>query len=170
MRLNDVRLSIENSTNEDWLFINCWGGGSGPSFHNKYEWALEADSHHSTLTYRENVALTIGWGIIVETGKRPDWLNAFADTSPVDYQIGDIFWNGALIDRYYLASVDGGRAVLPVPTAVRKDGFIHDPTATRYEVTRFHRAFARLIDRSRPVADFDRHYADAGFVTVDNSW
>ncbi|MEU6068531.1 hypothetical protein ABZ864_29755 [Streptomyces sp. NPDC047082] len=168
MQLKDIRLSIEKSTNEDWHFINCWGGGSGPSFHNKYEWALELDSHHSTLIYRENVALTIAWGINTNKGMRPSWLNSFGNDSSADYQIGDIFWNGALIDRYYLASVDGGRVLLPVPTAVCKD--IADSTATRYEVTHFHRAFARLIDRSRPVADFDRCYADAGFITVSNPW
>jgi hypothetical protein len=97
---------------------------------------------------------------------RPSWLNAFADDGPVDYQIGDIFWNGTLIDRYYLA----GRAVLPVPAAVYEDRVGADSTAARREVTRFHRAFARLIDRSRPVADFDRYYAQAGFITVDNAW
>ena len=75
-----------------------------------------------------------------------------------------------MIDRYYLASVDGGCVVLPVPTAVHNDGFSADSTATRYEVTHFHRAFARLIDRSRPVADFDQYYADAGFITVSNPW
>jgi hypothetical protein len=57
--------------------------------------------------------------------------------------------------------------------AVRKDGFIADSTATRYEVTHFHRAFARLIDMSRPVADFDRlcrrrlHHRQQSMVTFD---
>ncbi|MEV6383172.1 hypothetical protein AB0M31_27650 [Streptomyces sp. NPDC051773] len=177
MRLVDIRNTIEQSTSEDWQHIACWGSGSGPSFHDKWErwgtlggdehkWALDLESHGNTLVYRENVALTIAWGITATRDMQPDW-NNFPDSNPVDYQLGDVFWNGALIDRHYLTSVDGGRVILPVPHPIyeQRDG---KTTVARFEVTRFHRALARLIHNAEPGEDFDRYYRDAGFVTIDN--
>lgn len=179
MRLEDIHNTIEHSTSADWNRIGCWGGGSGPSFHNKWErwgtlggeglddkWTLTHEEHGNILVYREDVALTIAWGIVTDKGMTPDW-NTFADDSPLEYQVGDIFWNGNLVDRHYLTAVDGGRVILPLPMPVfeRPDG---KSALARYEVTRFHRAFARLIDRAEPSEDFDRYYTDAGFVTVDN--
>lgn len=168
MKLKDIHLRIQNSTSSDWHLIKC-AIGVGPSYHNRYDWALGSDSHHSTLVFIQNVALTISWGMVSDKDMRPAWLKRFPECESVDYRIGDVFWNGSLIDRYRFASV-GGRAVLPVPHAVYETGLMSDPSAVSFEVPRFHRAFARLIDRARPVADFDRCYADAGFITVDNSW
>ncbi|MGX1025377.1 hypothetical protein RKD37_000188 [Streptomyces ambofaciens] len=178
MRLADIRNTIEQSTNEDWHHIGCWGGGSGPSFHDRWErwgtlggeelskWSLDLESHGNTLVNRENVALTIAWGITVNKGMTPDW-NTFPDDRPVDYQVGDVFWNGALVDRHLLVSVDGGRVILPVPKPIydKREG---KTIVARFEVTRFERAFARLLHNAEPGEDFDRYYKDAGFVTVDN--
>lgn len=179
MRLQDIRNTIEGSTNADWHHITCWGAGSGPSFHNKWErwgtlgggdldkWSLDLDYHGNTLVYRENVALTIAWGITAEKGMTPDWNSVFPDNGPVDYQLGDVFWNGALVDRHYLTAVDGGRVILPLPKPVfeQRNG---KTEVARYEVTHYERAFARLIDRAAPSADFDQYYEQAGFVTVGN--
>jgi hypothetical protein len=76
-------------------------------------------------------------------------------------------WNGVLVDRHYLTAVDGGRVILPLPKPIheQRDG---KTTVVRYEVTRFHRAFARLIHNAEPGEDFDQYYTEAGFVTVDN--
>jgi len=35
-------------------------------------------------------------------------------------------------------------------------------------VTRFERAFARLVHNAEPGEDFDPYYKEAGFVTVDS--
>ncbi|MFE0449593.1 hypothetical protein [Streptomyces fungicidicus] len=179
MRLEDIRNTIEGSTNADWHHIGCWGSGAGPSFHDRWErwgtlgggawdkWALDLDSHGNTLVYRENVALTISWGIKVSEDMTPDWNSAFTDDRPLSYQAGDIFWNGVLVDRHYLAAVDGGRVILPLPKPVHEEREGRTVVA-RYEVTRYQRAFARLVDRAEPAEDFDQYYAKAGFVTVDN--
>ncbi|MGW5123566.1 hypothetical protein ACWEQ7_05795 [Streptomyces sp. NPDC004069] len=75
--------------------------------------------------------------------------------------------HGVLVDRHYLTAVDGGRVILPLPKPCfeERDG---KTTVVRYEVTRYERAFARLVDRAEPSGDFDRYYTEAGFVTVDN--
>ncbi|MEG9553386.1 hypothetical protein ACFYUM_35340 [Streptomyces fimicarius] len=178
MRLADIRSTIEQSASGDWHHIGCWGSGSGPSFHDKWErwgtlggdelskWALDLESHGNKLVNRENVALTIAWGITVSKGMTPDW-NTFPDDRPVDYQVGDIFWNGTLVDRQLLVPVDGGRVILPVPTPIyeKQEG---KTIVARFEVTRFERAFARLLHNAEPGEDFDQYYNDAGFVTVDN--
>ncbi|MFJ4913954.1 hypothetical protein [Streptomyces sp. NPDC088726] len=119
-----------------------------------------------SLVNRENVALTIAWGITANKGMTPDW-NTFSDDRPVDYQVGDVFCNGALVDRYLLASVDGGRVMLPVPKPIydKREG---KTIVARFEATRFERAFTRLVHNAGPGEDFDRYYKDAGFVTVDN--
>ncbi|MEV5778262.1 hypothetical protein AB0L49_44865 [Streptomyces antimycoticus] len=113
------------------------------------------------------MALTIAWGITASNDMTPEWNSVFADSRPVDYQLGDIFWNGVLVDRHYLTAVDGGRVILPLPKPIheKRNG---KTTVARFEVTRFHRAFARLVHNTGPGEDFDRYYADAGFVTVDN--
>ncbi|MGA5552367.1 hypothetical protein [Streptomyces pseudogriseolus] len=113
------------------------------------------------------MALTISWGIVVATDMTPDWNSAFTDDGPLRYQVGDIFWNGTLVDRHYLTAVDGGRVMLPPPKPIfeERDGKI---AVTRYEVTHYERAFARLIHNAEPGEDFDRYYEKAGFVTVDN--
>ncbi|MFI8405182.1 hypothetical protein ACIGG5_33745 [Streptomyces sp. NPDC085463] len=176
MRLEDIRKIIEESPNADWSHITCWGAGSGPTFHDRweitqtggdqYKWSLDIDSHSNTLVYREDVALTISWGIVAAKDVTPGW-NTFIDDSPVDYQLGDVFWNGVLVDRYSLTSVDGGRVMLPVPKPVYEetDG---KTSVARYEVTRLHRAFARLVHNAEPAENFDQYYDRAGFVTVDN--
>ncbi len=97
---------------------------------------------------------------------KPDW-NTFPDNSPVDCQLGGIFWNGVLVDRHYLAAVDGGRVILPLPEPLHEQRE-SKTTVARFEVTRFHRAFARLVHNAEPGEDSDRYYRDAGFVTVDN--
>ncbi|MER0429890.1 hypothetical protein [Streptomyces microflavus] len=178
MRLADIRTIIEQSTSADWHHIACWGSGAEPSFHDKWErrgtlggdelgkWALDLDSHGNTLVNRENVALTIAWGITAKKGMTPEW-NTFTDDGPVDYQLGDIFWNGVLVDRYYLVAVDGGRAILPLPRPIyeRREGKV---AVAHCEVARFHRAFARLVHNAEPGEDFEEYYSKAGFVTVDN--
>ncbi|MFE4206642.1 hypothetical protein ACFRSX_29745 [Streptomyces goshikiensis] len=179
MRLDDIRNTIENSTDADWHHIGCWGAGAGPSFHDKWErwgtlgggeldkWALDLDSHGNTLVFRENVALTISWGITVSKDMTPDWNEVFADSRPVDYQVGDVFWNGVLVDRHYLTAVDGGRVILPLPKPIfeERNG---KTVAVRHEVPAYHRAFARLVHNAEPGENFDRYYEDAGFTTVDN--
>ncbi|MFC9205398.1 hypothetical protein ACFT79_30325, partial [[Kitasatospora] papulosa] len=44
----------------------------------------------------------------------------------------------------------------------------HKREGKTFDVTRYERAFARLVHNAEPGEDFDPYYKEAGFVTVDN--
>ncbi|MEH0407345.1 hypothetical protein ACIRVI_32410 [[Kitasatospora] papulosa] len=174
MRLADIRNTIEQSNQlvlaSYWVLgrrlralrprqVGRWGTLGGDELS---KWFQDLESHGNTLVNRENVALTIAWGITVNKGMMRD-RNTFPDDRPVHYQVGDVFWNAALVDRHLLVSVDGGRVLVPVPKPIydKREG-------KTFEVTRFERAFARLVHNAEPGEDFDPYYKEAGFVTVDN--
>jgi len=77
----------------------------------KTDWAEEA-------FLKEDIRLRIRvrWddaGIHIKDFKEP-WANKNQDPTATSYWY-DLFYDGALIDRFILVSVDGGRAELPLP-------------------------------------------------------
>jgi hypothetical protein len=99
------------------------------------------------------------------TGRTPDWVESFPLVDAVDYFWADIFWNGSLVDRHGLVSVDQGRIYLPLPTPIFKQ-VEGETELDRYEVTRWHVAFARLVHYVEHQEDFDRSLERAGFHIV----
>lgn len=173
MRLDGIHELISNSTEADWrsvpgftsAFRYDWAKSTGPD-----GWELYCGSHHTLLVNRAEVALTIGYGMpedVTEDQRdrqSPDW-NTFPDSSPLVVQFADIFWNGALIDRYPMVPVDGARATLPWPTPAPRDDGSGD---FDYEVTRFHTALAQLIDETSGIrSQFASYLQRAGFRVVD---
>lgn len=173
MRLDEVHRLITESTEADWhsipgyisAFRYDWAKSAGPD-----GWELYYASHHTLLVNRSQVALTIGYGMPEDTTEdrrsrvSPAW-NTFTDSSPLVTQFADIFWNGALVDRYLTVPVDGARATLPWPHPVLRDD---DSGEFDYQVTRFQVALAQLIDETSGIrSQFDRYLHDAGFKVVD---
>lgn len=180
MQLSEVHKLICQSTVDDWNVIPCWGANTGASYRDAWDksngkdgWELYHASHHQVLACRENVSLTIASGMPEHVhqgpidGLTPEW-NTFPDDRPLKVQWADIFWNNALIDRYAMTAVDGGRALLPWPESLftRTDGH-EDAELTGYEVLAFHAALARLLDSASSRGEFDRYLADAGFRVVE---
>ncbi len=98
----DEILSFIKTTNakEDWKFI-------------KTDWAEEA-----FLKEDPRLRIRVRWddeGIHVK-GFIESWANRFPDPTAHSYWYG-LSYDGALIERFILVSVDGGRAELPLPNA-----------------------------------------------------
>ncbi|MGW4186312.1 hypothetical protein ACWEK2_29600 [Streptomyces albidoflavus] len=175
MRLSEIHRIIDESSNEDWHHIPCWGADAGPSFRDAWDkstrsdsWELHHDSHSHVLVYKENVQLSISWGVWRDrmAGMTPDYIEAFPLVDSVDYFWADVFWNGSLVDRHGLVALDQGRIYLPLPTPIYKhvDG---ETELDRYEVTRWHTAFARLLHYVEHQENFDYALKRAKFHVVD---
>lgn len=171
--LYEIQQWLIQSTQDDWAAVD----ETGPSFHDTWEksttpsdrgWELHHGSHRAVLVYRRNVSLTVAYGLpekVIDHGRResPEWNAIFPDSRPLDIELADVFWNGALIDRCAVTHVDGGRAILPWPTArVREaDGRFE------WEVTSFQVALARIAHESRGLSyELDEYLRRAGFTVV----
>lgn len=115
---------IARSTADAWFNPKI----PGPTFRYSWQYGYSGSDgpvsyitgeHYSHAVHRQHPNLTIAWGLDVEDLHHPrkrrfEWAEQFADTS-VDAFWADFFWNGALIDRVELASVDGGHGTIPMP-------------------------------------------------------
>jgi hypothetical protein len=172
MNLEEVRRLVCQSTREDWYAVPMLGAG-GPTYVDallvvrgnavgvNQRW-IDVESHHSRATYRADVSLGVAWGMAWPNDKRDfDWLKAFDDSTAYP-TIGDILWNGALVERFFGLVVDGGNAVLPYPRAA--DGGAEEGAN---EVTQDGIAFWQLIAEITGHQDFRGHLELADFSVVD---
>jgi hypothetical protein len=165
--LDETRSLIINSDRErDWHDL-----AAGPFFTDAPD--VDEDTFHqhdNLLVYRDDVALTIQWGM------RPNyqhlqlkrvselWQEAsFLDESIHIYR-ADVFWNGTLIDRENVVSVDGGRALLPLGTRTVPPGYeprISGPVAWVYSCTSWQAALAFLLDSG---GEHRRYFEETGMT------
>lgn len=171
--LRKIQTLIIESATHDWH-----RPALGPFYANAYD--IDDDVfrlHSELLVYRGDVRLTIQhglkWGHLsrhIETATQL-WDGAHFPDESVQLFFGDVFWNGALIDRVQLISVDGARAVLPVGTrdalnaseleADRRDVKVE----WEYSANPFETAIARIVNDDD--ADFRRYFERAGLVLKD---
>ncbi|AWB88530.1 hypothetical protein C2138_02275 [Salinibacterium hongtaonis] len=78
--------------------------------------------HSARAVLVDDLDVSIEYGMTSDPfGSRENWTepwSAFPDPK-IRGEYCDVFYRGALVDRIHLASVDGGRATLPLPQ--RKD-------------------------------------------------
>jgi len=171
MRYDEIRKMITGSSRDDWAIVSVEGGAyldrfeevvSGDRSH------LELESHVYLAVYRPDVDLRLAWGMKQDTGLTfLDW--DFPDRS-INRLVVDAFWRGALVGRWSVLSVDGGRCCLPDPyLAVAEAG----PAPGGLEVIgstvgESRVALARLLHRIRGQddAEFDRYLQGTGVVVV----
>jgi hypothetical protein len=185
MRLDQIRQMIADSSNYDWHKITCWGAGSGPSYkYRLHSWttkddvSMDVDSHGNLAIFRADVDLNIAWGLDREydpPGLEPlelhfDWQDQFMDQKVRPFY-ADIFWRGNLVEREMLVSVDGGRALLPMPMPEPTERDEHGkPTEWQEAVSVWEHSFAELIHGfEHPPREYATHFSRAGFVIVDRS-
>jgi hypothetical protein len=77
--------------------------------------------HHSYAVCRQEPSLTMAWGMNVydrEEGDELvfDWAKQFINPAVRPFWV-DFFWNGALLDRVELATIDGTHGTIPIPDA-----------------------------------------------------
>lgn len=183
MKLADIWDTITRSTRADWNHIPCWGAMSGPSFHDSFETTSSSrgletgvESHGNVAIYREDVNLSIAWGIDVDdrfwrthkTKLNYDFQKNFMNDD-VTRCFADVFWAGSLVDREILVAVDSGRTLLPAPRGYLVSGESHEDTAVWGDkVTSREVAFARLVDSLEGGGgEFSSNLRRAGFAVID---
>lgn len=161
MTLDEIRTLIMNSDREDdWhdVVVGSYFKDVPDVDKDTFEW------HDSLIVYRDNVDLTIQWGMrsrrLSHVTKAEDLFHDrahFPDPEATTIH-ADIFWAGSLIDRVELVYVDGGRGLLPVGAekALNFDLKAPRPQNIEWEIsaTRFELAIARLLDSGDDVDEF----------------
>lgn len=171
MKFSDYVSEVLQSEKEDWNVIPCWGSGTGPSYRDKFEistrigparsWELEVLSHSHTAALKDNLAITIAWGLSANEDFQEPWANGFADPHATSSHV-DFFYHGALVYRELYVTVDGGRVSLPLPE--QRSGQL--VVAENYA-----KVVALLNSLEGPYADeFERYMTEAGIVRANEVW
>ncbi len=119
--------------------------------------------HHARAVFRADVAVAIEFGLQYDDGR--DWQEpwaTFADRTIRGFW-ADITYNGQVVLRRLMLSVDGGRCVLPAPRPVI-EGVAGNAVVAGQAVTRHERDFARLVDELSSGRDFERYFQHSQFV------
>jgi len=167
MKLEELVEMVVRSCCRDWHTITTWGAGSGPSYRFQFESSsgvagqhLAVDSHSMVAVFKEEVALTLAWGLVSNEGFDEDWVHSFADKHATSSFL-DVFWGGSLVYRELYVTVDGGRVHLPLPD--KHDGVLTAPES--------YCALVKLIqDLEGAGYDFDEYLERAKIKRTKVSW
>lgn len=175
MNLNEYLNEIMGSSVDDWTVISCWGAGSGPSYLDKFiVWNtgddkfhnIEINSHSMVASYKKNLSISIAWGLEHNNDFREDWANDFPDSKAMSSYI-DFFYNGVLVYRDIIVSVDGGRCYIPLPNMEfdEKTHKIIDLSVTwqQYE-------FIKMINKFESSCDYDSYFSRTNIKLIEESW
>lgn len=118
MNLDEIRSAIIASSPEDWTEVE----GDFPLFLGSPEdhhatapdqhWT-ETRSHVHLATFKADVDLRIAWGLPV--AEKLTFEGMLFPDKDIERRLVDGFWRGALVTRWTLLLVDGGRMYLPEP-------------------------------------------------------
>jgi hypothetical protein len=156
VRYEEIRQLITGSSPDDWAVIESGGGvyldrlgqvgwGDGQS--------LEVESHLYLAVFKPDAGVRLAWGVTEDTGLVFDgW--EWPDPR-IARQVVDGFWHGALVTRWLVLSVDGGRCYLPVPRHAFAGEVLGDGETAGWAVKESEVALARLLQQlARPGDDF----------------
>ena len=115
MRLDKLLTTIAESTATDWEKLDvpteyngvCDNGeadehqSAGPSF------------HHTLAVYKPDIDVSLAYGAIVARPFQEPWTESFR--GPASTIAVWLRYRGAVVYEWVVASVDGGRCVLPLP-------------------------------------------------------
>lgn len=170
MRLDELEDIIANTDQEHWSVI-----GEGPTFLYDFELSGAYDDqrithvgqHSSTAVLRGDVDVRIAWGFDPDHD-RDRRLNFFEEHTFADEivyrELGDLLYRGALVQRYWLIHVDGGRATLPMPTTRRRPAAVERERRYELTTTQAEIDFARLVDALTGGQEFDSYLRTSGII------
>lgn len=160
------RLVIDSDRERDWHTVI-----TGPYFTDAAD--IDDDTfrmHSELIVFRADVGLTIQyglkWGHLARSVEKAQqiWDDAHFPDESASAFYADVFWQGSLIDRVQLISVDGGRATLPVGS---RKALNYDRAEARagtkidweYTATEYETALARVVDGGR---EFEHYFRNTG--------
>jgi hypothetical protein len=172
MQHDEIKRMITGSSPGDWVLL-----GEGPLFIDGLtevsagdrHW-LEVDRHNYLAVYKPDVDLRLAWGLTLDTGLSYDgWV--FPDPA-IDRLLVDGFWQGSLVARWTLVSVDGHRCYLPDPERayVKTGDSPRDYETVGWTATKTDIALARLLNElvQRPAGEFERYMSQSGIVEISD--
>ena len=118
---------------------------------------MKVDSHSEYYSLKRNLLVSIACGIDSNEDFKEEWANKFMDSHASSHFV-DFFYSGVLVYRDIYVSVDGGRALLPLPKRIFDE---ERKYVKRYE-------FFKLINGY--CSDYDSYIQDVGFKLVDMDW
>lgn len=165
MRFDELIQKVVRSTPDDWVELAppIWplylDYGTGPNG----EW-IRVREHSSGWVLREDVQVQLAYGLDPDRDLYFDW--KFPDPKIVGRKF-EIKFNGQPIFRDTLLTVDGGRAILPIPASetVQAENTM---ALVGYSANSQEIALARLIDELVGHREFDRYLKQAGILEMES--
>lgn len=184
MHLDDLRRTVAASAPGEWEVFVCGGYGAGPSFLERHGiatsgddgWMLDVDAHYLRAAYKPNVSIGLAFGM--PSGDRADevpvhWPKSAFPDPKVSADWADVFWNGMLVSRELMLTVDGGRGILPAgkPALTPHDpADMLDAEVFAETVTPWQYHLARLIHAfERDPKTYDEMLRRAHVVVLDDT-
>jgi hypothetical protein len=164
VKLDELLETVVNSDADEWNVIYCWGAGSGPSYRGRPAHEVEEmrdedgrfDVHGMTAAYKQDVSVTLAWGLTSRAEFHADWAKVFPE-KVASSCFADLFYNGALVHRQLYVVVDDGRSYLPLPNQVGGT-----------EVDRFDYDFVRLVDHLEilKISEYEGYFERSGLTVA----
>ncbi|WP_010522692.1 hypothetical protein [Aquimarina agarivorans] len=173
MKLDELLKVILTSEPEQWNRISCWGYGSGPSYKDKFDFyeayngkenVLKVESHSDICVFREDIDITMAYGITSNEDFKAEWANQFPDPSAYS-NILDVFYRGSLVFRESYLVVDGGRCELPIPNY----GQNGELTIAK-DYYDFIKLFEKIANGSINDKNFNSYFNQTGIKIVEEKW
>ena len=124
--LREIRALLADSSSDEWNRIAAWGAGAAPAtpafttvmntgdYGQVESWYTR--NYSDVLVWERDVALTIGYGLKVDPEEKR--LLSFDWAEKHDWEVtgsfADIRWQGQVVDRMVMWSIDRGRGLVPV--------------------------------------------------------
>jgi hypothetical protein len=165
-----IRQMIRASEVDDWSVVQY-----GPTYLDAFGMVgtstgsyVEQREHTSRAVFTADVSLGLAWGMSKE--EPFEWsASPWPDKRTVNEYV-DVFWNGMLIERLVVTSVDGHRGLLPptITVAVTVDGDVLNGSVIGEEATEWDTHLTRLVYllRGRSLSDFESHLMTAHIAVI----
>ena len=171
MQYDELTQTITTSTPADWARIDADGGlfldMLGEVSSSEQRW-LEVSTHQSMAVYRNDIDLRLAWGLT--TGHDLTFEHWVFPDRGVDRLAVDAFWRGALVNRWTVLEVDGGRCYLPDPSrvTVKTGDGPTDVETVGWEAPASEIALARLVNNLSRTGgrEFDSYLKQAEIRTI----
>lgn len=173
MKLKELLTLILDSNADDWSNIGCWGYGSGPSYKNDFTFyevfngqdnVLNVNSHSNVCVFKDNIDITMAYGLTANDDFRADWANKFPDPKAKS-KIIDIFYRNSLVFRETYLIVDGGRCEIPIPGYNEKGELI-----VGSDYCTFVKLLENISNGTRTDSTFNRYFDQMGIKIIDEKW
>ena len=164
MNLQDLVKKISGSDIADWSPI------LRPTFRHRFvtrtnpegeTTGVAADQHKLHLTYKKDIRITVGFGMVQVANYHIPAPNPYAEENARTHLL-DCYWEGRLAFRDIVVNVGRNRCLLPLPAEWTEDGM--EIPVTRYGLVRL------IHEIAGPPTDFDEHFTAIGMQRINRRW